>query len=183
MENAKYILQNNASWTSNCDSKVSYILTINGVILTIILTSENSKFLYNTLQYIPTSKFCDFGNIINFFEFASLLCFLGFILVSLFYAFTALKARVDPNIFSEDKELNDSNIFWGTISKKKFTDYKNAVYTINDDLLKADLINQVYVTSKICNKKFERYNNSLRFTAFAYIALIVYVIIRVKFSV
>lgn len=182
MENAKYILQNNASWTSNCDSKVSYILTINGVILTIILTSENSKFLYHTLRYSPTAKICDITNITMFFEFIALLAFLTCLLISFVYAFRALKARLNPNDFSESTELNDSNIYWGTISKKKFIDYKNAIYSINDDLLKADLVNQVYVTSKICNKKFERYNNSLRFTAFAYIALIVYVIIRVKFS-
>lgn len=182
MENAKYILQSNANWTSNCDSKVSYILTINGVILTIMLTSENSKFLYHTLRYSPTAKVFDITNIINFFEFIALLAFLACLLISFVFAFRALKARLNPNDFSENTELNDSNIFWGTISKKKFIDYKNAIFSINDDQLKADLINQVYITSKICNKKFERYNNSLRFTAFAYICLILYVIIRIKFT-
>lgn len=180
MENAKYILQNNASWTSNCDSKVSYMLTVNGVILTIILTSENSKFLYNTLRYVPTTKLSDFVNIVNFIEFVALLCFLGFLLVSFFFAFTALKARVDPNDFSEDKDLNDSIIFWGAISKKTPADYKSAFYTINDELLKADLINQVYVTSKICKIKFDKYNKSLKFTAIAYITLIIFVVIKIK---
>lgn len=179
MENAKYILQNNASWTSNCDSKVSYILTVNSVILTIILTSENSKFLYQTLKYTP--DLCiKFTSVFNFIEFISLLVFLFGLLVSFYFAYMALKARVNPGDFSDDHELNNSNIFWATIATKKFIDYKNTILSIDDSTLKADLINQVYVTSKICTLKFKRYNRSLLFTAVAYIALIIYVIIKIK---
>lgn len=180
MENAKYILQNNASWTSNCDSKVSYVLTVNGVILTIIMTSENSKYLYNTLRYSVASKFCDFSVIINFLEFVSLLSFLVLILISFIYAFSALRARIDPSKYSTEKALNESNIFWGTISNKTFDDYKNIIQCSNNDSLKDDLINQVYITSKICKTKFKYYNSSLKYTAIAYICLILYVIIKVK---
>lgn len=183
MENAKYILQNNASWTANCDSKTSYVLTINGVILTIILTSENSNFIYKTLQYGVADNMCQLQSVLRFFEYAALLTFLGCLLTSFYFAYMTLKARVNPADYSSNPQQNDSYVFWGTIAKKDFTSYKDGLYAMNDDAFKEDVVNQVYITSRICRLKFERYNESLRFTATAYIALLVYVIIRVKFIV
>ncbi len=67
MENSKFILENTKHWISNCDSKVSYLLTVNGVILTIIFTSDNAKYIAETINYVPTTSIFNEGHLFKFF--------------------------------------------------------------------------------------------------------------------
>lgn len=180
MENSKYILENTKHWISNCDSKISYLLTINGVIITIIFSSENAKYLVETFNLGPAS-ICSLNHIINFFEYVTLLAFIAFLLLSLYQGLKALKGQVNPKDFDEDYNKDEkSRIFWGDISQNSFNDYHNSVESFSENDFKKDLRKQVYINSKICSLKFKLYNKMLSQTAYAYICLILYVIIKIK---
>ena len=56
-------------WVSNCDSKVSYLLTLQGIILTIIFTSSYAGRLVVTLSYRLTFNNFGWDSFLRFVEF------------------------------------------------------------------------------------------------------------------
>jgi len=180
MENSKYILENTKHWISNCDSKISYLLTINGVIITIIFSSENAKYLVDTFNLIPAS-ICSIKHLVNFFEYITLFGFVLFLLLSLYHGLKALKGQLNPRDFDEENNNDEkSKIFWGDISQNNFNDFHSSFENVTEIDFKKDLRKQVYINSKICSLKFKLYNKMLSQTAFAYIFLILYVVIKIK---
>ncbi len=121
-----------------------------------------------------------FLNFFKFIEFWILFGFLGLMITSIYFSFLSLKGRLNPNEFSNDPVLNNSKIFWGSISAKNPTDYFTELEVLQEIDFTTDLRNQVYINSKICTLKFKYYNKMLRCTSIAYILLVVYCVIKIK---
>jgi hypothetical protein len=170
-------------WITNCDSKVSYLLTLQGIILTIIFTSSYAGRLVVTLSYKFT--FADFGwySFLRFIEGVSLYTFIVFILASLYNAYSTLRARLDPKIFQEVGLVTKSVLFFGAIANRSFTDFQTDQQTmtnLNSNTLDDDIDSQVFINSKICQLKFNYYNMTLKYCKFAAIGGLIYLIMTIK---
>jgi len=137
-------------WISNCDTKISFVLTFYGVAITILFTSGFD--FYKILHFECTGG--SFLDIIHFFRMIICLVFFVLLCSTFYYIFKTLKARVEPNI-------KDSNIFFGLIAKKEFEDFQKEVDNETQEKLLKDVYSQIYINSKIADEKFLFYNKSL----------------------
>ena len=137
-------------WISNCDTKISFVLTFYGLAITILFTSGFD--FYKILHFECAGG--SFLDIIHLFRLIICLVFFVLLCFTFYYIFKTLKARVEPN-------TKDSNIFFGLIAKKKFEEFQKEVDNeTQEDFLK-DINNQIYINSKIADEKFLFYNKSL----------------------
>jgi hypothetical protein len=170
-------------WVTNCDSKVSYLLTLQGIILTIIFTSSYAERLIVTFSYSLTFNNFSWMSFFRFIEGVSLYAFIVLILLSLYNAYSTLRARLDPKIFQESGLVTNSVLFFETIANRKFADFQTdqqATTNINANTLDNDIDSQVFINSKICQLKFKHYNLTLNFCKLAVIAGLIYLIMTIK---
>jgi hypothetical protein len=170
-------------WVSNCDGKVSFLLVIQGVVLSIIFTSSYSTVFLETL-----SRQFSFDNLttktfLNFIEGSFLLLFFLCIFLSFYNIYNVLSARLDPAIFKQKGLEVNSHLFFNTIAQKEFAKFKSDNETITEDALLNDIDSQVYINSKICSLKFYHYNLSLKYSAASFLFGVIYLLIRLKVNV
>lgn len=177
IENSFTKLDNINSWINNCDSKSSYILTFFGVVVTIIFTSDIGKEMIDTLEFSSSNNLTknSFKNFIHFFLFIS---FLISALVTLYYIYFTLKAKIDSSIYAQDDLVTSSNIFFGTVSGKNFKDFNNETKAETETNLLNDINSQIFINSNIANAKFQNYNLSLKFMLLTFLIFLLYVIIQ-----
>lgn len=149
------ILSNTNDWIKYSDTKATILLTLYGVLLTIVYT--NAK---ETLDALTKS------NWILFFSILSGVCSI----VSVLFAFLCINPRLK-------NENPNSIIYFGHIQSKfnSASDYRNlANEIINDDTKYIEEISeQVYTNSNIAWKKFSNVSWSIRFF-FASIIFVVF---------
>jgi len=170
-------------WVTNCDNKVSYLLTLQGIILTIIFSSNYAERLIVTFSC--SLNLCDVNkdSLFTFLECVSLYGFFVFILTSLYHAYSTLRARLDPNIFRESGLVMNSVLFFETIANRKFIEFQNAqrlTTNVQSNSLDNDIDSQVFINSKICQLKFKHYNLTLKYCKIAFIAGIFYLMFAIK---
>jgi hypothetical protein len=177
IENGFTRLDNINSWINNCDSKSSYILTFFGVVVTIIFTSDIGKEMISTLDFYSSNEVTKE----SFYNFTQLFLFLLFLLsslVTLYFIYNTLKAKINTSIYTQDDLVTSSNIFFGTISTKEFKDFNNQVKAETEGSLINDLNSQIFINSNIANAKFKNYNLSLKFMTITFLIFLLYVIIK-----
>lgn len=162
-------------WIENADSKVSYFLALQGIVLTIIFTSSLTKTIVKTLAY----EFCftniSYINIVKFIEALSLYMFLTLISFSFSYIFKALKANINSDLNVK------SSLFFGHIANKEFHSFIED-QKMSEFELENEIDSQVYISSKICKLKFESYNLAINFCLFSIIPALIYLLIIVKYG-
>ena len=161
-EELKYTLDTVNSWVNNCDQKAGILLTVVGVAVTVIMTSDFVKYLR---QYIfaPFVDYCQGNTQLSFscgrFVVFVLLAVVGAMLISTSnYLLKAISANIDyKKMYDENPGLEKiSYIFYGTISDMKYTDFKQRGIKFEDDLK-----SQIYVNSRIAIAKFMNYNEGM----------------------
>lgn len=154
----KDVLDRTIGFISNCDSKVSYLLSTFGVIFTILLTLKfpSLKFINESLANVNMNYWVIFFILVMII---SLFCFLKG-----FYHFTqVLFARIDCNNYTPSK------IFFGHIGKynPNYQSYLSSINNVSDEQFREDLASQIYTNSIICNQKFEHYNKGFKFSIYS----------------
>lgn len=150
------------NWISNCDTKSSFILTLLGVVVTIILTSDFILEKLNVIfQSIRDNKEWDITMIslkycIVFIMFLVMLYYLSY---SIYYLLNVLTANIDINSIDKGNEKlkRDSNMFFVTIASKQYDEFKEDSTTN----ISEDICSQIYINSHICTTKFSNYNKSI----------------------
>lgn len=176
IENSKMIKEKIDTWISNCDSKVSFVLTFLGVVVTIIFTSDVGKKMFQTLSF--SDEKIHYGNsFLQFLEFVLFILFLVFAVRSFYFSYHTLVARIDPKTYNENGLITDSNLFFTSISKKDFQTYKTNLENLTDEKFLQDLNSQIYINSKIAKEKFQNYNKSLKNTMYLFICFILFLLI------
>lgn len=153
-------------WIGNCDQKASFLLTLVGVVATIICTSEYAKVVKNTLVK-PFVAYWKDGvggfNLLNFFIALFLVAGLGFLFAAIIYALMSLMARTDYKKERQEGMVEKSRLHYGSIAKMTYAEYiLEEAYDYDNDLT-----SQIYVNSKICNAKFAKYKTALKLTLIA----------------
>jgi len=127
-----------------CDQKSGILLAIYGI--TIPLLINNNLIINKLIKLITNIQ-------INFYSLLTIIILISLIL-SVYHIIQVFRARTDNNI-------NDSNIYLKDISTKDYTTFKNSIENMKSYELKEDIINQIYVNSRICNKKYTHFGKAL----------------------
>ncbi|MBK8052177.1 MAG: hypothetical protein IPK35_02550 [Saprospiraceae bacterium] len=155
MENQKDILQYNIDWLKFAETKATIIVTVQGVILTIIYTNAND--LYDALA---TSSF-QFGLTI-----ISALLFL----LTLIFSFLA----INPNLTNHNKK---SVIYFGTIKNySNNSEYHKTIKELNEEELNEMFSEQIYINSHIAWNKFVKVGWAIRFFSSMILVLFVQIL-------
>lgn len=163
-------------WIGNADTKISYSLTFIGVLLGFFLTSSKPIKLSETISRIYSNGL----QILKLNEIIILLLICAFTATSItaiVFLYRALKGIIDPEVYKEDGLITNSNIFWKTISKKSYVDFYNSINILNQEKLIKEISSQVFINSKICTKKFENYNQGVKYIVISVIIFFAYKII------
>ena len=139
-------------WINNSDTKASITLGLIGVVFTIIF-SDNS-FINLTIQLLQKVIVeLDFSDIL-FLLFLSLSFY--FIIYGIYKICKVLIPKLKINGL-----ISKSLTYYGYISTLTKDDYKNMIKNANNEDIFDDLLNQIYINSNICNKKFNNYKDGL----------------------
>jgi len=157
MDRRKEILDYNAEWLRFAETKAVLIITILGIILTVIYTNANDVYIA-----LSISKFQ-----IIFSVFTGVSFFL-----TLLFCFLTINPKL-KNILSK------SVIYFGSIKNyKDFTEYNDSLNKITENEYKEMLAEQIYINSKIAWSKFVNIGWAIRcFSAmvlFAFIQVLIY---------
>ncbi len=164
-------------WILNCDTKSSFVLTLFGVLLTIIFTSDVGGGMIATLSFIKSESFS--GE--SFHKFSLLVLTVAFIITSIktfFHIFSTLKGRIDPTAYAQGGLNMDSNIFFDAIAKKTFQDFETKSNTEDEKVFLNDLNSQIFINASIVSAKFRQYNKSLLWMFISLLIFIVYVVLK-----
>ena len=156
-------LDRTIGFVANCDSKVSYLFSFVGVIITILLTLKPPNLIFISSVLKSNELYWFFG--ISIFGF---ILSLFYFLKGVYQLSQALIARTE--IHSENSK---SMIFFGAISSQQCShDYLQGIEN-NEYSYREDLACQIYLNSKICTEKFERYNKGFKLILFSLPILVV----------
>jgi hypothetical protein len=136
-------------FVSNCDSKASIILAIIGILLTVICTEMPT-------YIISARSDKDFNNnavmgVYIVCVVASVICFI----TSVILLICVLRGRVKSDKYSI--------IYFGDISTYNLESYKIKLRELNKEDFKNYLIDDLYINSKICSRKYKLFNIALVF--------------------
>lgn len=161
-EDLQFTLETVNSWVNNCDQKAGILLTVVGVAITVLITSDILKYLRNYI-FKPFMDYWVGNQELSFswgrFTVFILLCVAAlWLLLSCLYLFRAIAANINyTKMFEENPGLlKTSYIFFGSISGMTYDDFKKEKIDYLDDLK-----SQIYVNSKIASAKFMNYNKGL----------------------
>lgn len=162
-DDLQYTLDVVNSWVNNCDQKAGILLTVFGVAITVLATSD---FLKELRTYI-FGPFVEYWNnsesqlefsLGRFTVFSLLVIAVGMLITSCYYLFKAIAANTDYEKLRQEnpRMVAKSYLFFGSISSMTYEEFRNDNISIKDDLK-----SQIYANSKIASKKFENYNEGL----------------------
>ncbi|WP_080871952.1 Pycsar system effector family protein [Oceanobacillus timonensis] len=149
-------------WIANADTKASFVLAFSGVLSGFLFSDETIE-QQNVDNH--TDSFINLPNTLLTLTIISLI-------ITITFSLLVLSART--------KGVKHTLFFWGDISKyTHWSYYLRAKLRETDDALEKDLIYQIYINSKICNKKFKRYRLTLRFLIISLVLFAVHKIITI----
>lgn len=170
---ATQTLERNIGFVTNCDNKASIVLTIVGVLLTIILTNDGLKEIFRIVNH------CIEANTIG--SKIYLLCFViatGILILGISKLGNVLVAKVSEK--ECEIENRNSKIFFGDIQKNETCESYKKDFRImkNTDLLD-DLIEQIYINARIANLKYTKFNKGFKITLIGFMLFVVVLIIGI----
>jgi len=164
-------------WIFNVDTKSSFVLTFYGVIITIIFASELGNKMISTLTYVPAQNINGYS-IKLFFSLVVVIVFFIAAIITFYNIYQTLKGRINPKIYQKQGLQTDSNLFFGTIANKTYSEFVEQTNTENDDEFLNDLNSQVYINSNIANSKFRYYNKSIIWLIISFVLFLIFIIIK-----
>lgn len=165
LESLEQSLDRVNAWIGNCDQKAGFLLAIIGVLIAIIFSSDFSQSIVDTIvnpyrEYIRNPELNEFRPI-RFIYFIFIVISIIASFVSIIFALLSITAAIDIKKYKKDdgnSELVDNSLlFFGSISSKKYNDFRE----MSDVSYEDDLKSQIFINSNICTRKFKRYNFSL----------------------
>lgn len=183
IEDLKYRLERVVGWVNNCDQKAGILLAIEGVILTIICTSNNIQLIHNRLikpiyEYWNNDIGC--FSIVNTLQII-LLGVMSFCIVkSMFFLLRGIMGITDPKLFKDAGLTERSLLHFESISKyEKFLDYRKAANNQGVESIINDFQSQIFINSKICTWKFEWHKKAVRLFMLFILCFIGYIVVNI----
>jgi hypothetical protein len=165
-------LENNLSvvheWIKSADQKSSIWLAFQGVCLTIIISSTDFE------------KFVAYIKNINCFDIIILVLVVILCFYSLFKTIFSILPTVSPT--AKVNTGKESMIYFGSIIKHSLKKYKEQMAGYSDHDYQDDLLNQIYISSVIANKKLKLFSESVTIFILSFIIISIFFLLKI-FSV
>ena len=148
-DDAFQTLQSIQSWISSMDAKASYAITLVGVLIGFMLSSDDhaldvNSFILKASQHLRDGMFnwsIFILAVLYAISFCTIICFL-----------LVLFARTNAKL------QNKSNFFFGTIAARDLSSFISSVHEQSESKMLDDLLEQIHVNSQICIRKSKWYN-------------------------
>lgn len=173
IEIATQTLERNISFVTNCDNKTSIVLAIIGVFLTIILTNDGLNAIYGIIKAcIEIKIFCSIMYLL------ALGVAIVVMVLGIYNLCMVLIAKTSET--AEGLTLTNSRIFFTGINKHgNYEVYKAKFYEMSERELLDELIAQIYINSDIASKKYNKYNNGVKWTIIGFVLFVVILLIGI----
>ena len=172
LEYALKILDRTDSWINSCDNKLSILVGVCGVVLTLFITTDSISRAYGFLKAV----LFDVKNLYSYLFLASTAILVVTYGVTCYHVINSVIARVNVKKYSQEKMADKSNIFFGSIANRKYSEYKTSISKSTDEDKLDDVLSQIYINSVIAQKKYDQYNKSLIWMIVSALATIVVII-------
>ncbi|MBC9873471.1 Pycsar system effector family protein [Macrococcoides bohemicum] len=157
IENYEVNLQRQLDWIKNTDTKSSIILSLYGVLITLLITNK----LIDKFAIIISKMIIDisFSNIIYL-----VLMIFSFILIllGLYNLISVLIPRLSHHLKDEKYISKNSIIFFESINNYSYEEFVSRNVSITKDEYISDLVSQIYINSKICTKKHQLFTKGVK---------------------
>jgi hypothetical protein len=164
IDEAFNVLDRIIGFINNCDNKASIALAGTMAILAIIFSSDGIVKIAGIVSAIlfPQTTNSSAGEVVYL---VLLLLSMALLVVGLVFLVLVIVART--------KADGSSAIFFGHIAQlKDAMEYRTRVLSSKKDELLTDILNQIYINSIICSRKYKLYNQGLKYTGIGFAALI-----------
>lgn len=160
LEYALNVLDRVDMWIGSCDNKLGILIGIIGVVLTICITSDsvNSFLVFIKNLYVRVEGSKDIQA--TFFLFLVVIAVVLWALAAYFLV-KALFVHINTEDFKQEQLHNESNIFFGSISARKYKDFKKSFLSQTNDDKISDVLSQIFINSNIAQIKHKYYNKGL----------------------
>ena len=139
------------SWINNVDTKASFALAFQAVIIGFCFNNGWPNSIDKIVNTLPKDRtYLDWISAV-----AVVLFILGCVLSSIFLL-SSLVAK------TKNTSGKKSVMFFGTIAAASLNDYKSKMMNMSDTDLTKDLLEQVHTNSEICTTKFMKYNIGMK---------------------
>ena len=140
------------SWINNIDLKASFILAFLGLLYGNVLNVKNIETI-KTFVSVPINTM----NLIEILRIIVVVLLLVSSIFSTILLILTLLARTKIN------DAPKSNYFFGNIANMDIKEFKKSFNRMNEKKVKNEILNQVYINSKICSYKSKLYNKSINY--------------------
>ena len=163
IDDLQYTLDVVNSWVNNCDQKAGILLTVFGVAITVLVTSDFLKEL-RTYIFVPFVEYWNDSesqlefSLGRFAVFCLLVIAMGILITSCLYLFKAITASTDYERMRQanPQMVPKSYLSFDSISNMTYDEFRGDRMDFEEDLK-----SQIYVNSKIASTKFKNYNEGL----------------------
>jgi len=139
------------SWINNVDTKASFALAFQAVVIGFGFNNGLPSAIQNFINCLPKDRTAIvWGQLI-----AVIIFITGSALAAVFLLLT-LVAK------TKNKSGKKSVLFFGTIAAASLNDYKAKTMNMSDSELTKDLLEQIHTNSDICSVKFKRYDSGMK---------------------
>lgn len=173
IEIATQTLERNISFINDCDNKTSVVLTVVGLLLTIVLTNEGLVKIAGIFSSCIQKLTC--------FSVLYLVCLVVAVLIMGFGMYnlgSVLIARTKEKAQGYDG-TNSLVFFTGIRKNMDFKAYREKFYSMELEDLLDDLLAQIYINADIANKKYGNYNTGFKCTIIGFLLFAIILIIGI----
>lgn len=167
IEIATQTLDRNIGFISNCDTKTSIVLTVVGVLFTLILSDDGISEISNIFSACL--------NTITLFNILFLFSFIGSVgtmMIGMYKLGSVLIAK------TSDKSSGDNTfkslIFFSGIQKSGDREtYRDQFYSMSREELLNELLDEIYANADIATQKYTKYNSGLKYATIGFILFLI----------
>lgn len=173
---AKETLNRTLEFIKNCDSKTTTVLSVTGIIFTLLCSDGAFK---NTIEI--SFNLLRSNNIFHIL--LAITGYISFITFSygIYKLSSVLLPRINLNEYKSQypKLTEKSLIFFNNISSISFEGYEESFNQYTKESYLNDLLSQVYLNCYICDIKFKNYTTGLQCTKYGSFALLIVFVIYI----
>lgn len=153
-------------WIGNCDTKISFALAFSGILIgaffaSSIINGSLSKLVDGLFNLKSMARLGDIQMPLIIITVLVLAFFVFFMIRSIYNLFMGIKGDIDASSYEQPGLITNSNLFFGTIDKRSFNEFKNSFEAQTSEQVLDDFLSQVYINSKRCQQKFSLYNKGV----------------------
>ncbi|MDX1260840.1 hypothetical protein [Exiguobacterium sp. K1] len=170
-------------WIGNCDTKISFALAFSGILIgaffaSSIINGSLSKLVDGLFNLSSMARLGDTQMPLIIITVVVLAFFVLFMIRSIYNLFLGIKGDINASNYRQPGLITNSNLFFGTIDKRSFNEFKNSFEAQTSEQVLDDFLSQIYINSKRCQQKFSLYNKGVTYLIYS---TVIFILLNILF--